>query len=296
MSQALEQRFNIRHEDMQVRNGNIAWWHINSEYTDVVDEVMTTLAPEGPYAYTVFPGAMPEEGAIPQQKVLTTRDEIHACYENLHRFIAVREMRTVVEFRCDWYTFMYGMGEGLDKSSGAQIFTPTAVLFPTMGQPGITGELFWIRCRVGDLATNPSEGALASPLAILDLHDRFVELLRVGDVDGIVGAGDPNAQTSVRDYVDDTGTLVELHDAAGLRDYLQRFYARYAVEEIELVHRYISEWFVFAELRWVVRATAGADAGKRFVFRTAEVAEVGPDGLIAARIGHGTDQVTVQVQ
>ena len=118
MSQALEQRFATKHEDIQVRNGNIAWWHINSEYTDVVDEVMATLAPDGPYAYTVLPSA-PEAGAIPQQAVLTTRDEIHACYENLHRVIGVRGMRSVVELRNDWYTFMYGLGEAFDKATGA---------------------------------------------------------------------------------------------------------------------------------------------------------------------------------
>ena len=158
-----------------------------------------------------------------------------------------------------------------------------------MGQAGITGELYWNRCRFGELATNPLEGSLASPMAILDLHDRFLGLLRAGDVDGIVAAGDPDVQTAIRDYVDDTGTLVELHGAEGLRDYLERFHTRYAVEEIELVHRYVAEWFVFAELRWVVRVAEGSDAGTRVVFRTAEVAEVGPDGLIAARIGHGTE-------
>jgi hypothetical protein len=101
----------------------------------------------------------------------------------------------------------------------------------------------------------------------------------------------PRAQTAVRDYVRDTGTLNELHDTQGLRAYLEQFYARYTVQEISLVNRYACDWLVFAELMWVVEEKAAP--GKLLTFYTAEYEEVRPDGLFATRIGHGTQQTAI---
>lgn len=280
MTESLASAFNIRHADPQVRSGNVAWWHISSEYVDDVDGIMDTLAPEGPYAYTVA-NLDAQPGKIPTQRILTTREQIHECYQNLHRFTAVRAMTAIAEIHGDWYAFMCGIGEGLNKLNGESLTTPTIVLFPTMGERGITGELFWTRCRGGDPQT--SEADLADTLAVHAAHDRFVAALRSSDVDQLMAMSDQEIQTAVRDFVDDTGTLVELHDATALRAHLETFYATFQVDEIEIVNRYVNDWAVFAELRWRVRRD-----GVCLTFRTAEIAEIDRDGVMVARIGHGT--------
>lgn len=183
--------------------------------------------------------------------------------------------------------FLYGVGEGLMKSTGQIVHTPTAIIFPTMGKSGITGELFWTRSAEGAPYTAGKTGLLAAEVAILELHERLLGFLRAGDAAGIVGLTHPGAQTAVRDYVHDTGTLVALHSASEMKTHLDAFFARFEVLELSLVNRLASDWFVFAEMLWVVREKS--TSGRTFKFYTAEQAEVRPDGLIAARIGHGTD-------
>jgi hypothetical protein len=87
--------------------------------------------------------------------------------------------------------------------------------------------------------------------------------------------------------VDDTGTLVALHSATELEAYLERFFARFKVVELSVVNRSAGDWFVFAELFWVVENRVAPS--ERYRFTTAEHAEVRPDGMFAARIGHGTE-------
>ena len=273
----------IDHSDPRVRSGRVSWWHITSEYADVVDDIVETLAPEGPYAYSTYVQD-PDGTAIPRVKIMTTREGIRQAYLNVHRYVAVREMRAIAEIRNDWYTFLYGVGYGLDKATGTISPTPTAVIFPTFGQLGITGELYWTRWRQGDVVLGGGE--LANQQAILAIHDRFVGYLRNAAIDDIIALTEPGAQTAVRDYVNDTGTLVESHDATELSHYLELFYARFRVHEVELIHRYVANWFVFAELRWVVEEVA--KPGSVLTFDTAELMEIGPDGKVVARIGHGT--------
>jgi hypothetical protein len=102
---------------------------------------------------------------------MTTREQIQAAYENLHRITLVRDMLPISEVRSDWYVFLYGQGEGLFKPTGQVGYMPTIVLFPTMGKAGITGELFWYRCSNGGFYTGGKEGALAAELAILERHE-----------------------------------------------------------------------------------------------------------------------------
>lgn len=41
--------------DARARNGAVAWAHIESEFRDDVEEILRTLEPEEPYAYTATP-------------------------------------------------------------------------------------------------------------------------------------------------------------------------------------------------------------------------------------------------
>ncbi|MFC9653986.1 MULTISPECIES: hypothetical protein [unclassified Streptomyces] len=39
--------------DLRVRSAVTAWKHVHAEFVDIVDDILRTLAPSGPYAYTV---------------------------------------------------------------------------------------------------------------------------------------------------------------------------------------------------------------------------------------------------
>ncbi|MEW1722057.1 hypothetical protein [Streptomyces sp. NPDC093109] len=278
--------------DFQVRSSNTAWRHVKAEYVDIIDDILATLAPSGPYAYTVSPSV--EEGKeLPTQHIVTTFDEISASYHNMHRFAAVVAIRPVAEINGSWYTFVSGRGRGRIKTTGEESERPVIVLFPTMGSDGITGELFWGRTQKDSLPGDPADGVLASRYAVAALHGTLLDAYREGDVDTIIGKAHPEVQGGVRDYVSHSGTLPEFHTKDEFRAHLEDFYAEYTVRSIEVVHQHFDDWFFFHELRWTVEARRGANAGKVFRYHTAEYAEVSAAGLVVAHIGSGTDQITL---
>lgn len=276
--------------DPRVKSGQVAWAHIESEYRDVVDDIIDTLVPEGPYAYTL-PWDYPKDDGIPHQRFVTDLPALRQSYEDLHRVSLVRDMKAIAEIRGDWYAFYYGLGEGLMKSTGDIMFTPTAVLFPTMGREGITGELIWRRSSRGPFFTDGKEGPLAAETAGLARQEAYIDCLRGADAEGAAKLHHPDAQIGVRDYIGDTGTIVGLHSADEYRRYLEQVFARFDVLDIQVVERLVSNWFVFAELLWVVAEKGGA--GRELKFYTADVCEVLPTGLFASRIGHGTGPVSL---
>ncbi|MEV6595006.1 hypothetical protein [Streptomyces acidicola] len=278
--------------DLQVQGAATTWTHVRSEYVDIVEDILATLAPSGPYAYIVNP--VFEQGKeLPTQRIVTTYEEIEDSYRSIHRFTAVTGLRPVVELNASWYTFVSGAGQGRMKETGVESESPIIVFFPTMGSEGITGELFWIRTQQDTLAGDAADGALASRYAVGELHGELLAALREADVDAIVARVHPEVQTGARDYVAQTGTLVELHTKDELRAHLEDFYAHYAVRGIEVVNKVYDDWFFFHELRWTVEARKGPDAGAVLRYHTAEYAEVSAAGLVVARIGHGTDQLKI---
>jgi hypothetical protein len=80
-----------------------------------------------------------------------------------------------------------------------------------MTSEGITGELFWGRTQQGSMAGDPADGFLGARFAVGGLHETLLEAYRKGDIDMIVEKAHPEIQTGVRDYVAQTGTLVNLH-------------------------------------------------------------------------------------
>jgi hypothetical protein len=161
--------------DLQVQSAATAWKHVRAEYVDVVDDILATLAPSGPYAYTVTPRV--EEGhELPTQRIVTTYEEIEHSYRSMHRYAAVVAIRPVAEINTSWYTFVSGVGRGREKQTGAESERPVVVIFPTMGSEGITGELFWGRTQQDSMPGDTANGALASRFACRrgDCGERWV--------------------------------------------------------------------------------------------------------------------------
>jgi len=278
--------------EAQLSAARQGWWHVEVECRGVADEIVETLSELGPpYAYTVVPeNVMAVDGAIPHQVIATTKEQIHAAYTEMHKIVQVNKLNALTEIRTDWYTFIEGIGESEFVENGEKFDSAHAVLFPTHGGVGISGELFWLPTQSTWLGDGSSD-RWAERLPVLKIHERLVECLRTHNVDGVIALTRPNAQTCIRDYVEETGGLNELHSTDELRSYLDAFYDRFRVVSIDLLHRHISHWMMFAELLWTVELKSGPQTGERRQFRTAEHAEVAADGMITARIGHGTPLV-----
>jgi hypothetical protein len=97
-----------------------------------------------------------------------------------------------------------------------------------------------------------------------------------------------DAQGAIRDYVSDSGTLINLQGADANRTYYAGFADKYDVLSVDLLRRVVLDWYVFAELRLTVSPRHGS-AGQLLTFNTAEFFMTGHDGRFLVRIGHGTD-------
>jgi len=276
--------------DLRVRNALYAWKHVDAESADVVEDIMATLAPDEPYAYTVAPPPEDRASSIPHQEFRLTRAGIQAAYEDMHRFSLSLGIDPLAEIRSDWYAFIFGLGHGMDKATGAKhMDRQTAVLFPTMGQHGITGELFWFRTSTEAPYTGGRTGPRAAEVANLARHDALVEAFRRNEVSAVLELFNVNAQIGIRDYVNETGTVISITGRNSLESYLEELFARFKVVSIDIVQRITTDWCVFAELRWVVEDQK--QSGEKFMFYTANHGEVRPDGLFSSLIGHGTEPV-----
>ena len=93
----------------------------------------------------------------------------------------------------------------------------------------------------------------------------------------------------MRDYVADTGTITAVEDVDGVRAHWRRFFEWFDVQAVDVMHRVIQEWYLFAELRFEVVARSGPDVGNRLAFHTAHLLVPGKDDRFIVEIGHGSD-------
>jgi hypothetical protein len=92
--------------------------------------------------------------------------------------------------------------------------------------------------------------------------------------------------STVRDYVEDTGTITDHEGAKVHRAYYEAFFAKYEVKSVTMVNQVVDDGDVFAELRYEVRSRA--DDGATLAFHTAEFWMPAKTGKFIARVGHGT--------
>jgi hypothetical protein len=264
--------------------------HVEAEIKGVIPALMDTLTPEGPYGYTILPEVHPDGGV--RLPIITTRDGIREAYEFVRGMSDLLAVNPLTEIRGSWYTFQDNISYGQLKGTDQRGAHETLALFPSSSGTGITGELVWVRVprsALGGGAPEVADGAqdeMHLREAVLQLHERYLEALQLGDLEGVLEPLHERVASAVRDYVNDTGTLTTLEGKDAHRDYYRAFFEKYEVVSVEPLYRVAEEWYIFAEVRITVRPRAGTDA---IAFQTAEFHMPANDGRFIARIGHGTD-------
>jgi hypothetical protein len=259
-----------------------------------VPKLLETLTPNGPWAWAIMPQMRPDGSVmIP---IATTREEIAECYKVTRTRSNVLGFESLVELRGAWYTFSEGISRAYVPASDTYNETETLILFPVTSSSGITGELAWWKMPrelLGSGRPEQVEAEVVEPLSVrrdaLAMHDRYLEALRTERTAEFAAVFEPGVQSAVRDYVDDTGTLVGLDGVAAHQDFYGRLFERYEIAEVLLLERVVQDWYVFAELRVTVVPRSGPDRGRRIGFNIAEFLVPAADGRFIARIGHGTD-------
>jgi hypothetical protein len=280
----------VAHARRAERSGELMWNHIRAEWTQDVQQVVDTLATDAPLAWT-FAAPQGDDGSF-FFLAGTTVEGIREQYEWLRESIELHDWDALLELRQGWYTMTQGVCTLTRLPEGVESKGETVTMFP-VGDDGILGELQVT--TVGRMADGrlPSDGGTlpVKRLAVLAAHDDYLDALRVGDVDRIVGAHAPKGAVAIRSYLADESSLLNVQDLDGLRAYFTAFYERFEVLDLGFVVRVAEPWYVFAELHWTVRERAGS--ARTLEFCTAELSPVDPEGRYWVRTGAGTDPVPV---
>jgi hypothetical protein len=125
---------------------------------------------------------------------------------------------------------------------------------------------------------------------MLAQHNELVAALLAGDADRIAALYTKGCRGALRDYANDTGTITAIEDVEGIRDHYRRFFEAFDVQSVEVMHRVVQDWYLFAELRFEVVARTGPEVGNRLAFHTAGLLIPGKDDKFIVEIGHGSDQ------
>ena len=270
-------------------------WHIEEEIkaaSGVMEPLYDSLTPEGPYAYMVIPEVR-ADGSVKLPR-LTLREEIVDAYNMIRGHSDLTEVIGLTEVRGTWYTFQDNVSRVRIKTDPDPVYsTQTLGLFPSGGGAGITGELIWIRVPVETLGgpdeanTIPTDQLLARE-RVFERYERFLDGMRANNTDAVMDVLHADVVSTVRDYVENTGTITDLEGAPAHRAYYEAFFDRYEVKEVQKLSQVTEDWYVFAELR--VTVTPRHEAGSH-AFHTAEFWAPAKTGQFIARIGHGTDAV-----
>jgi hypothetical protein len=254
-----------------------------------LDALIGSLAPEGPYAYTIMP-RVGADGSV-QLPILTTREEIAEAYGFIRGLSDLHEVVGLTEVRGAWYLFQDAMTVGSPKDNEVRNDRQTLGLFPSGIEHGITGELVWLRVpnsglgAPGDIDVT-AEDELHGRRLVRDRFTQYVEGLAANDLDALLEPIHDGAASAVRDYVKGTGSLVELSGKDAHRAWFGELLASYDVQSVQVLHLVTADWYVFAELR-ITAATR--HTGDIVSFHVAEYYVPAKDGRFIARIGHGTE-------
>ena len=267
--------------------------HIGEEIAardpEKLEALVGSLAAVGPYAYTILP-EVGADGAV-KLPVLTTREEITGAYGFIRGLSDLHEVIGLTEIRGAWYLFQDGISRGAPKGSDQLNNRHTLALFPSGAGPGITGELVWLRVPRERLGASDEVDVIdADPLLarrqVRDQYARYLEGMRANDADAVLATLHDGVASAVRDYVGETGTLVELTGNHAHRSWYQALFDAYEIRSVQPLCQVIEDWYVFSELRITASLRSGTGT---IAFHTAEFHIPAKDGRFIARIGHGTE-------
>jgi hypothetical protein len=123
---------------------------------------------------------------------------------------------------------------------------------------------------------------------VFDQYARYLDALRGNDLDAVLAVLHDGVASAVRDYVADTGTLVELTGKDAHRSWYAALLDKFEIRSVEPLYLVTEDWYVFCELRFTVSRRSG---GGTLAFHTAEYHIPAKDGRFIARVGHGTEPV-----
>lgn len=271
-----------------VHSGVEAWTHMEAEFVGNIDGLMKTLVPNEPYAYTIVPRVF-DDGSV-KSPIISTAADIRECYKFVRGRSDLLSGEPLVDIKSSWYNFHESINRGRVRGQDKITESYTIAIFPVSTAKGITGELVWARVPKTKLGTapDPSEPMLEGEAArrrLLSQHDAYLEGLRNNDIEAMLSIMNDGVQANIRDYVNDTGTLIGLESKDDYRTYLKAFLGKYEIVNVDYLHRVMQDWYLFAETRVTMRDRDG----KELAYNSADFFVPAKDNRVIVQTGHGTD-------
>jgi hypothetical protein len=265
--------------------------HLAKEETGHIPTILGTLVPDGPWAWAIVPFTQPD-GSV-DLPLKTTYEGIEEMYGIIRGHSDVLGTEVLAEVRGAWYVFADAYSHMRVRDTGEEHWYENVLMLPVTSGAGITGEIaFWNMGRevLGkDLPLAPELSRLDMRRNLVALHDRYLDGMRRSDADAMAEVFSASAQAGIRDYVDDTGTLVHLDDLDGMRRHHGAFFERFDVQAVDVLERVAQDWYLFAEVRVEAVARTGALRGSRVAYHTGELFIPGRANRFMVQLGHGTD-------
>lgn len=175
-----------------------------------------------------------------------------------------------------WWVIWDSEWTGVSPFTGERVDSEAFSLHFTDGD-GISGEMTSLRL------TPPLDQTHRQRV---ELFKAYFDAAETGDVDGLMSlfSADQYAGSAVRTYFGAAPGMTFVGTLDQLRESYETFYRSARVESVAVTNWYIKDWYLFAEVRWLVELADGSRHG----MCTAEVLLLGSDGGIISRLGHGT--------
>jgi hypothetical protein len=257
--------------------------HIEAEKTAVIDRIAETLSRQGPYVYTKTPG--PENTLYYTQEYARSAEGIREAYVEQGEMFFLIDLPPINEIVSSWYTFYHAWATLERTGTGIREQYEAVVAFPTMGGTGITGELSLTR-RIDPSGTGGQvDGSnLQARSVILAQEDARLAALRRGDAAAVAAGFSDRVQLGLRD-LRGGDEYIDLHSRDEALAYFTGVFDEYAVSRLEVLERYVADWFVFTELLWELAPRAG---GPTVSFRSFQFSDLTADNKVFAQIGYAT--------
>lgn len=260
-----------------IRSRSVADQHFVFEMRDSADEILVSMKSDDPLHTAVIMND--------RLVVIGTVDEQRRFYQA--RFdnqpgdgSGIIGADIISSIGTDWYGFDHLITKGRDPVTGRPHGTEVAALLPaTEDEPTIAGEMGWARPDYAK--ASHGDGLPLGRVEIAEVHAAWLARAKAMDAAGLAELYSDDAQGAVRDYPDHRH--VPFESRAEVQRVYEGIFARNKVRDINVVLRLVEDWFVLAELRWVIE---GRDTT---TFRTAHLMGLTNDNLIRAHIGYGTN-------
>jgi hypothetical protein len=259
--------------------------HVAAESTNVIDEIMSTVAAPGSltwsgglsWAMAAITPAGPQPLAV-----ITDPALIRDFYTGQRDRLDLGGFTPpVVAQSSDAWSLMEVEAWFTSKPDGRPFEGASVLLGLTDGDGGISGEISLNAFPGYDL------GPGWTTRRGVDLHTAYLAALAAGDVDGLLALMLDGVQGAVRDFtVDDGPCFVAVRGADQMRRHYQAFFDRFTVRGLTVVTELVRSWWLFDEILLDVDIRRGPAAGVRAVLRSFEVLPLWQD-RIAMRLGQG---------